>query len=76
MRKEEKDEIFKPLEFGGLKTTARWKSYEQNPIRLNKGEEFGMFEGGSAFALIFQYEGVNFVVHPPQFTMYGSPLVY
>ncbi len=75
IRKEEMDEKFKPLEFGGLKTTARLKSFGTQGIRLQKGEEFGHFEGGSAFVLIFQYEGINFVVHPPQFTMYGSPLV-
>lgn len=74
IRKEEKDETFKALEFGGLKTTARLKTFE-NSIHLKKGAEFGNFEAGSAFVMIFQYEGVNFVVQPPQFMTYGSPLV-
>ncbi len=75
MRTEEIDEVFKTLEFNGVSAIARWKALDVN---LRKGEEFGFFESGSAFVLIFQYkdsEHIQFAVNPPQFAFCGSPLL-
>ncbi len=75
MRTEEIDEVFKTLEFNGVSAIARWKALDVN---LRKGEEFGFFESGSAFVLIFHFkdsEHIQFAVNPPQFAFCGSPLL-
>jgi phosphatidylserine decarboxylase precursor len=71
-RKEEKGEVFKALKFNGLKTHARVKDIDN--VHLKKGEEFGHFQGGSAFALVFQHDRIRWCVSPPQYMMYGNPL--
>jgi phosphatidylserine decarboxylase len=71
-RKEEEGEVFKALEFNGLKTHGRIKDIKD--VHLKKGEEFGHFQGGSAFVMIFQHDKIRWCVSPPQFMMYGNPL--
>jgi phosphatidylserine decarboxylase precursor len=70
-RTEEKGEVFKSVEFNGLKTKARLLDMD---VQLEKGEEFGHFQGGSAFVLLFQHENIKWLIEPPQFMMYGNPL--
>jgi len=78
-RAEEKGERFKNLKMDWWNVRARRMDYVKERgkgIYLRKGEEFGHFEGGSAFVAVFQHPDPDFrfTVDPPQFTLYGNPL--
>jgi len=75
-RKEEEDEEFKEIGNSGFTSKARLKDFHE-AVHLLKGEEFGNFEGGSAFAIVFQHPDphLEFTVQPPQFVLYGNPLL-
>lgn len=74
-RKEESDEVFKEeTNLNGITTVARMKEFKES-VKLKKGEEFGHFAGGSAFVIVFQHDSVETAVEPPQFILYGNPLI-
>jgi len=75
-RKEEEGEVFKEVGMDKRKTRARALDYGEG-VRLRKGQEFGRFEGGSAFVAVFQHPDPHlaFTFDPPQFLLYGNALV-
>jgi len=76
LRKEEPDEKLVPYNNFGVDTQAHIKDYPGEGIHLKKGQEFGHFEGGSAFVVIFEHQNpkFEFSVQAPQYILYGNAL--
>jgi len=76
-RKEERDETMKTVHYTDRSMEAREK-HLGGGVELKKGEEFGCFEGGSAFVIVFEYPAdrqPQWCTSPPQFVLYGNRLI-
>nr|CAG4717989.1 unnamed protein product [Naegleria fowleri] len=75
LRREDEDEKMVPVTNFSYHTKAHIKEFK-NGVHLKKGQEFGHFEGGSAFVILFEHQNPNFEfsVQPPQYILYGNTL--
>lgn len=76
-RKEEPDECMKTVHYTDRDIQARRKDFCGGGVELSRGQQFGYFEGGSAFVVVFEYRDgkPRFCSSPPQFVLYGNALI-